>query len=60
MCCFSRLASAISQVTKMAMRKACDDTKLAANRLTKLRELKTQVKEVKDDLVDESHLRENL
>ena len=27
---------------------------------TKLKELKTQVKEVKDDLADESHLRENL
>ena len=44
----------------MATRKARDDTKLAENRLTKLKELKTQVKEVKDDLVDESHLRENL
>ena len=44
----------------MAMRKARDDTKLAENRLTKLKELKTQVKEVKDDLADKSHLRENL
>ena len=42
------------------MRKDCDDTKLAANCLTKLKELKTQVKEVKYDLTDESHLRENL
>ena len=42
------------------MRKARDDTKLAANRLTKLKELKTHVKEVKDDLADESHLHENL
>ena len=40
------------RVTKTAMRKARDDTKLAANRLTKLKELKTQVKEVKDDLAD--------
>ena len=48
------------RVTNMAMRKAWDDTKLAANCLTKLKELKTQVKEVKDDLSDESHLRENL
>ena len=48
------------RVTKTAMRKACDNTKLAANFLTKLKELKTQVKEVKDDLADESHLRENL
>ena len=42
------------------MRKARDDTKFAANRLTKLKELKTQVKEVKDYLADESHIRENL
>ena len=35
------------RVTKKAMRKARDDTKLGANRLTKLKELKTQVKEVK-------------
>ena len=42
------------------MRKACDNTELAANHLTKLKELKTQVKEVKDDLADESHLHENL
>ena len=48
------------RVTNTAMRKACDDTKLAANRLTKLKELKTQVKEVKDDLADKSHLHENL
>ena len=48
------------RVTKTAMRKARDDTKLAANRLTKLKELKTQIKEVKDDLADESHLRKNL
>ena len=48
------------RVTKTAIRKACDDTKLAANRLTKLKELKTQMKEVKDDLADESHLCENL
>ena len=48
------------RVTKMAMGKARDDTKLAENRLTKLKELKTQVKEVKDDLAYESHLRENL
>ena len=47
------------RVTKTAMRKACDDTELTANRLTKLKELKTQVKEVKDDLADELHLREN-
>ena len=38
-------------VTNMATRKARDSTKLAANRLAKLKELKTQVKEVKDDLV---------
>ena len=49
-----------NRVTKMYMRKACDNTKLAANFLTKLKELKTQVKEVKDDLADESHLRDNL
>ena len=48
------------RVTNMAMRKARDNTKLAANRLNKLKELKTQVKEVKDDLADELHLRENL
>ena len=48
------------RVTKMAMRKARDDTKLAENRLTKLKELKTQVKEVKYDLADELHLRKNL
>ena len=48
------------RVTKMATRKARDDTKLAVNRFTKLKELKTQVKEVKDDLADESHLCENL
>ena len=48
------------RATKMAMRKARGDTKLAANRLTKLKELKTQMKEVKYDLADESHLRENL
>ena len=48
------------RVTKTAMRKARDNTKLAANCLTRLKELKTQVKEVKDDLADESHLRENL
>ena len=48
------------RVTKIAMRKAHDDTNLAAKRLTKLKELKTQVKEVKDDLADELHLRENL
>ena len=48
------------RVTKMAMRKACDDTKLAANRLTKLKELKTHMKELKYDLADKSHLRENL
>ena len=47
------------RVTKMAMRKARDDTKLAVNRFTKLKELKTQVKEVKYNLADESHLREN-
>ena len=46
------------RVTKTAMRKARDNTKLAANCLTKLKELKTQVKEVKYDLADESHLRE--
>ena len=45
---------------KTVMRKDRDDTKLAANCLTKLKELKTQVKEVKDDLADESHLRKNL
>ena len=49
-----------NRVTKTAMRKARDDTKLAENRLTKLKELKTQLKEVKDDLADESHLCENL
>ena len=49
-----------NRVTKTAMRKARDNTKLAANCLTKLKELKTKVKEVKDDLADESHLRENL
>ena len=38
------------------MRKAREDTKLTANCLTKFKELKTQVKEVKDDLADESHL----
>ena len=48
------------RVTKMAMRKACDEKKLAANCLTKLKELKTQVKEVKDDLAEKSHLRKNL
>ena len=48
------------RLTKMAMRKARDDTKLASNRLTKLKELKNQVKKVKDDLADESHLRKNL
>ena len=48
------------RATKMAMRKARGDTKLAANRLTKLKELKTQMKEVKYDLADESHIRENL
>ena len=48
------------RVTKMAMRKAHDDTKLAANRLNKLKETNTQVKEVKYDLAYESHLRENL
>ena len=48
------------RVTNMAMRKALDNIKLAVNRLTKLKELKTQVKGVKDDLADESHLRENL
>ena len=42
------------------MRKARDNTKLAANCLTTLKELKTQVKEVKYDLADKSHLRENL
>ena len=40
------------RVTKTVMRKARDDTKLAANRLAKLKELNTQVKEVKDDLAD--------
>ena len=48
------------RVTKTAMGKARDDTKLAENCLTKLKELKTQVKEVKDDFADESHLRRNL
>ena len=48
-----------NRVKKTAMRKARDDTKLAANCLTKLKELKTQVKEVKDDLADKSHLCEN-
>ena len=48
------------RVTKMAIRKARDDTKLAANHITKLKELKTQVKEVKNDLADELHLHENL
>ena len=52
--------SDVKRVTKTAMRKACDDTKLAANHLTKLKELKTQVKEVKDDLADESHLARTL
>ena len=33
-----------NRVTNMAMRKACDNTKLAANRLNKLKELKTPVK----------------
>ena len=46
-------------VTKTPMRNPREDTKLAANLLTKLKELKTQVKEVKDDLADDSHLREN-
>ena len=49
-----------NKATKTAMRKARDDTNLTVNRLIKLKELKTQVKEVKDDLVDESHLCENL
>ena len=44
----------------MAMRKTRDGTKLTENCLTKLKELKTQVKEVKDDLADKSHLRKNL
>ena len=48
------------KVTKTEMRKARDDTKLEANCLTKLKELKTQEKEVKDDLADESHLRKNV
>ena len=48
------------RVTKMAMRKARDETKLAANCLTKLKELNTQVKEVKDDLAEKSQLRKNL
>ena len=42
------------------MRKAREDTKFAANCLTKLKELKTQAKEVKYDLADKSHLHENL
>ena len=48
------------RVKKMATKKARDDTKLTANRLTKLKELNTQVKEVKDDLADELHLRKNV
>ena len=48
------------RVTKTAMGKARDDTKLAENCLTELKELKTQLKEVKDDLADELHLRKNL
>ena len=48
------------RMTKTSMREARDDTKLAANLLTKLKEIKTQVKEVKYYLADESHLRENL
>ena len=49
-----------NSVTRMAIRKSRDDTKLAANLLTKLKELKTQVKGVKYDIADESHLCENL
>ena len=56
----SEEVSDAKRVTNMAMRKAHDDTKLAVNRLTKLKDLKTQVKEVNDDLADDSHLRENL
>ena len=48
------------RVTKTAMRKARDNKNLAANCLTKFKELKTQVKEVKDDITDESHPHENL
>ena len=53
--CLNKIAEEVSdakRATKTAMRKACDNTKLAANCLTKLKELKTQVKEVKDDLAD--------
>ena len=61
--CLNNMAEEVldaKKVTKMSMRKARDDTKLAANCLTKLKELKTQVKEVKDDLADKSHLCKNL
>ena len=56
----SQEVSDANRVTRTTMRKARDDTKLASNRLTKLKELKTQVKEVEDDLADESHLHKNL
>ena len=59
----NRMAEEVSdekRVKKTAMRKALDNTKLAANRLNKLKELKTHVMEVKDDLADESYLRDNL
>ena len=61
--CLNKMAEEVSdakRATKTAMRKACDNTKLAENRLTKLKELKTHMKELKDDLADESHLHKNL
>ena len=56
----SEKVSDAKRVTKMAMRKARYDTKLVETCLTRLKELRTQAKEVKDDLADKSHLRENL
>ena len=48
------------RATNMAMTKARDNKNLAENHLTKLNQLKTLVKDVKDDLADKSHLRNKL